>query len=110
MINCMNRDYCKKLIIQLAGQSHPEHYHTKKEESFQVLHGTLDVVLDGHSQALNPGDVLLIEPGKRHSFSTKTGVVVEEVSTRYEKGGSVYTDPHILSGDPDLRKTYLERW
>ena len=39
IINCINRDYCKKLIIQLPRQKHPYHYHKKKEESFQVLYG-----------------------------------------------------------------------
>ncbi len=109
MINCMNRDYCKKLLIQLPGQMHPEHYHQKKEESFQILYGVVDMVIDGTRRRLHPGDKLLIEPGQKHSFSTETGAVIEEVSTKYEKGGSVYTDPAIFSGNPDDRKTYLKR-
>ena len=34
LITIINRDYCKKLIAQLPGQSHPSHYHEKKEETF----------------------------------------------------------------------------
>ena len=37
IINCINRDYCKKIIVQLPGQVHPNHFHQRKEETFQVL-------------------------------------------------------------------------
>lgn len=110
MVKCMDRDYCKKLLIQLPGQSHPEHLHVKKEESFQVLYGAVDVVLDGTQKTLKAGDKLLILPGQKHSFSTKTGAVIEEVSTKYEKGQSTYSDPSIFSSNPDSRKTYLGKW
>ena len=109
LVKCMDRDYCKKLLIQLPGQSHPEHSHKTKEESFQLLYGVLDVVIDGLKRTLYPGNILLIEPGQAHSFSTKTGAIVEEVSTKYAKGGSVYADNSIFSSNPDTRKTYLEK-
>ena len=47
IINCINRTYCKKLIILLPGQKHPSHFHPRKEETFQVLSGLLDVYIDG---------------------------------------------------------------
>ena len=34
MINVINHSYCKKLIIMLPGQKHPEQFHKKKEEMF----------------------------------------------------------------------------
>ena len=34
MIPVINREYCKKYIIALPGQSHPEQYHKIKEETF----------------------------------------------------------------------------
>jgi quercetin dioxygenase-like cupin family protein len=107
MINCMDRDYCKKILVQLPGQVHPEHYHKEKEESFQLLHGDLELILEDSKKSMKPGDILLVKPGQKHSFSTKGGAVIEEVSTKYSKGGSVYTHPEIFSGDPDSRKTYL---
>jgi N-acetylneuraminate synthase len=39
IIDCVNREYCKKLVIQIPNQTHPTHYHEKKEETFQVLWG-----------------------------------------------------------------------
>ncbi len=39
IINVINREYCKKLIVVLPGQRHPEQYHKIKEETFVVLDG-----------------------------------------------------------------------
>ena len=50
IINCINRSYCKKLIIMLPGQSHPAHFHQQKEETFQILSGKLDLFLDGNKK------------------------------------------------------------
>ncbi|MEI9902215.1 MAG: N-acetylneuraminate synthase family protein [Hyphomicrobium sp.] len=54
MVTVVNRDYCKKLIVVLPGQHHPEQYHNKKEETFHVLHGDLRIVLDGNEQICRP--------------------------------------------------------
>lgn len=39
MVTVVNREYCKKLLVMLPGQTHPEQHHQKKEETFVVLHG-----------------------------------------------------------------------
>ena len=44
IINVINREYCKKLIVVLPGQQHPSHYHKVKEETFQVLSGILPLL------------------------------------------------------------------
>ena len=53
----------------LANQQHPAHFHRKKEETFQVLNGSLDVYLDGKHKFLKEGETCLIQPGVWHSFS-----------------------------------------
>ena len=35
ILNCINREYCKKLIVLLPGQNHPFHHPVKKEETFK---------------------------------------------------------------------------
>jgi N-acetylneuraminate synthase len=107
IIDCINREYCKKLIVQVPGQYHPEHCHEKKEETFQVLYGELLLNLAGKEMILRPGDQVLVDRGQVHSFTTRTGVVVEEVSTTHFTNDSFYNDPKIVS-DPALRKTRLE--
>ena len=110
IVNLINREYCKKLVIVFPGQRHPNHRHIKKEEVFQVLHGDLEAVVDGKVHHLKPGDMLLIERGNWHSFTSVGGCVFEEVSTTHVVGDSYYEDPKIAQLDPMQRKTVLEMW
>lgn len=90
MIECVNREYCKKLLILLPGQSHPSHYHVLKEETFVILHGTLSISLDGHKHLLRKGDVMTVERNAVHSFSSEDGCVFEEISTTHYLNDSYY--------------------
>jgi sialic acid synthase SpsE/mannose-6-phosphate isomerase-like protein (cupin superfamily) len=111
LIECINRDYCKKLVIQLPHQRHPAHYHARKEETFQVLYGVLYADIDGHVRELRPGDTALVQPGVWHSFWTEdTGVIFEEVSTRHYDGASFYKDKQINKLKPSERKTTVDNW
>ncbi len=110
IINLINREYCKKLVVVLGGQSHPSHRHMIKEETFQLLWGDLEVTRNDAPTALMPGDLLLIERGTWHSFTSVGGAIFEEVSTTHVKSDSYYADPHIASQDPMLRKTVLDEW
>ncbi|MCO5185707.1 MAG: N-acetylneuraminate synthase family protein [Anaerolineae bacterium] len=110
IVNLINREYCKKLIVMLSGQKHPNHRHKIKEETFQLLWGDLTAMLDGEEVHLKPGDKLLVERGAWHSFSTVNGAIFEEVSTTHIKGDSYYDDSRIASSDPMVRKTVLEDW
>ncbi len=110
LITIINRDYCKKLIAQLPGQSHPSHYHEKKEETFHILSGSMTVKRNDETFDLKKGDTLLIQRRDIHSFKTKTGVIFEEISTKHIKGDSFYIDRNIQRADPILRKTVLEDW
>ncbi len=108
MITVVNREYCKKLIILLPGQKHPEQYHKKKEETFHVLYGDVSIRLDGEEKRIGRGDILVVEKGKKHSFSTKGGAVIEEISSTHWKEDSFYTDPAIARNKN--RKTFLTYW
>ncbi len=110
IIQVINREYCKKLIIQLPRQKHPYHHHKKKEETFQVLSGTLKVEKNGNSTFLTPGDIYLIEPGHWHKFSTFQGVIFEEISTTHFDDDSYYEDPTINMIPRQDRKTIIEHW
>lgn len=109
-IDCINREYCKKIIIQLAGQKHPYHHHKKKEEAFQVLRGELVVELEGKEKTLCPGDVLVVPRGAWHSFRTNNGAIFEEVSTTHFNDDSFYQDPLINRMARENRKTKLINW
>lgn len=108
MITIVNREYCKKLIVMLPGQTHPEQHHRVKEETFVVLHGEMVVALDGVERSLKRGDVVTVARGVRHRFETSEGVVFEEISSTHHSNDSFYTDPAIAA-NPN-RKTYLTYW
>ena len=110
IINVINREYCKKLIIILPGQKHPMHYHKVKEESFQVLYGTLSLTLDGKEMEVKSGQVITVERGVPHAFTSKEGCIFEEVSTTHVKNDSFYEDESIARLDVMERKTILEDW
>jgi sialic acid synthase SpsE/mannose-6-phosphate isomerase-like protein (cupin superfamily) len=108
MITVVNRSYCKKLLINLPGQSHPEQHHKHKEETFHVLHGEVHLHLDGIPRIARPGDVIVIEPGVRHAFSSSTGAIIEEISSTHFVDDSYYTDESISANKN--RKTLLTFW
>lgn len=110
IIDCINRDYCKKIIVQTPGQSHPSHYHKKKEETFQLLWGDLSVNIDGREKSLALGEIVLVQPGVWHAFSTEGGCVFEEVSTTHYNDDSFYKDASINDLKREKRKTVVENW
>lgn len=110
LINIINRSYCKKVLVQLAGQLHPFHFHKLKEETFLVLWGELHVEADGRYKKLERGDTLLVLPGVWHRFWTETGCVFEEISTTAFSDDSVYRDEAINKLSSAQRKTNVDHW
>lgn len=108
IINYINREYCKKIIIMVPGQSHPEHYHKKKEETFHILYGDITIRLNGAEMKCRQGDLVLVERGAVHSFSTDNGGIFEEISTTHYMNDSYYLDPKIAENKK--RKTELTYW
>lgn len=105
IIDVINRDYCKKLLVMLPRQKHPYHFHKKKEETFQLLFGDMEIEADGHAVKLEPGDTFLVQPGTWHKFHTLDGAVVEEISTTHFKNDSFYEDERINAFSLEERKT-----
>ncbi len=110
IIDCVNRDYCKKLVVQLPGQHHPSHCHKKKEETFQVLSGVMEIAISERRYTLMPGDIMVVPRGVWHSFWTQTGVVFEEISTAHHNDDSFYQDKTIDSMPREKRKTRVSQW
>ncbi|WP_446008846.1 N-acetylneuraminate synthase family protein [Candidatus Electrothrix sp.] len=108
IVDCVNRSYCKKLLVMLPRQKHPYHYHAKKEETFQLLHGDLEICLDGHVKKLELGETVLVEPGMWHKFHTLDGAIMEEISSTHYNDDSFYDDELIAKISREHRKTVLE--
>ena len=103
IINCINREYCRKLLVSMPGQKHPTHIHRQKEETFCILYGRISVDLNGNVKEYEPGDSVLVERGVPHGFWSEKGAIIEEVSTTHVIGDSYYDDPKIV--DTEKRKT-----
>jgi len=108
MITVINREYCKRLVIMLPGQRHPEHWHTQKDETFHLLHGEIELVLGGERRRCVKNDVIVISRGVKHEFRSATGAVIEEISSTHSSDDSEYSEPTI--GRNGERKTYVTNW
>jgi len=95
LIHLINREYSKIIVVMLPGQRYPEHKHVQKDETYYVIFGDLCVTADGKTTVLKPGETLSVARGTLHSFRTETGVVFEEIATRYIPGDSQYADEKI---------------
>ena len=110
IINCINRAYCKKLVVMFAGQKHPPHFHKLKEETFQILSGEMFISLDGKIKQLLSGDTILIQPGAWHSFWAEKDCIFEEISTTHFNNDSFYKDKLINKKKREDRKTFVDHW
>ena len=110
LIDCVNREYCKKILVQLPGQSHPYHFHKLKEETFQVLWGEMHLDIDGEERLMKPGDSAVVLPGAWHRFRTECGFIAEEISTTHHNNDSIYKDPAINRLPREERKTVVKHW
>ena len=108
LITIINRGYCKKLLILLPGQTHPGMFHKQKDESFFLLYGDLELKLDHKLVEISEGQIVSIEPGVIHEFSSKGGAIIEEVSSTHLQDDSFYEDEKININKN--RKTFVKYW
>jgi sialic acid synthase SpsE/mannose-6-phosphate isomerase-like protein (cupin superfamily) len=110
LITCYNDEYAKKIVVQLPRQKHPYHYHSEKQETFQLLWGDMELTVDGREHLLKPGELFTVKRGEWHKFHSLHGAVVEEISTRAIPGDSYYEDPLISNLELSERKTSIPNW
>ena len=101
----VNRTYCKKLLLSLPGQVHPAQFHKKKEESFRLIYGDLTLTIDDEDFKMKLGEIVTIEKGMVHKFTSLKGSVVEEISDTHNMNDSFYIDDKITQNKN--RKTII---
>jgi quercetin dioxygenase-like cupin family protein len=87
--------YCGKFLFVNAGQTCPYHRHNLKHETFFVLKGAVRMVIDGAEQMLHEGDILVMPPGQRHSFTGVGPALLLEVSMPSRREDNFFTDRGI---------------
>ncbi|MDD3212509.1 MAG: cupin domain-containing protein [Eubacteriales bacterium] len=69
-------------IVQFqAGQDFKAHYHNVMEENFFILEGEVDIVVDGVTHHLTPGQLIHIEPSEVHYVVNHSNAPVKMIST-----------------------------
>jgi N-acetylneuraminate synthase len=87
--------YCGKFLFVDDGQTCPYHHHDAKHETFYVVRGTLRMVVDDEPRVMHAGDVLVMEPGKRHAFTGIGPALILEVSMPSTRGDNFFADRAI---------------
>lgn len=109
MLTLINDVYCKKYLILLPHQIHPEQWHNQKQETFVILGGDMILFVDGVKRECNVGDIVTILPGQKHEmWGGINGAVIEEISTTHDPKDSYYSDYEIMKNKS--RKTFVEHW
>ena len=90
-----------------SGQTHPTQYHNVKEETFRILHGEVEIILNGEIKRLSRGEEALVRSGTKHSFKAITNSIIEELSTTSINSDSFYEDEKINKLERNERKTIL---
>lgn len=55
-----------QVVVMDAGETIPDHYHKRSREFYRVLAGECRLIVNGETHRLQPGDMLLMEPGDVH--------------------------------------------
>ena len=88
--------YCGKYLFVFDGQQCPAHSHRVKHETFFVVRGCLNVILDGEPIVLQMGQVLPVPPGRVHSFEGKGNALLLELSMPCQVSDNWFEDPNIM--------------
>jgi len=71
----------------------------------------MTVDLEGEARTMRAGDMLTVERGAKHCFSSKDGAVFEEVSTTHFTNDSFYEHKEIEDNpNRKTRLTFLSSW
>ena len=90
--------YCGKFLFVDDGQTCPYHRHNRKHETFFVLKGRVRMVVDDEEKTLREGDVLVMPPGQRHSFTGIGPALLLEVSMPSIRQDNFFADRAIGNG------------
>ncbi|NQU40051.1 MAG: D-lyxose/D-mannose family sugar isomerase [Lentisphaerae bacterium] len=96
--NEIEAGYCGKLLFVFDGQTCPTHWHQGKHETFFIVRGEVEMVLDGTARVMRAGDCLPVPPGKPHRFTGQGPALLLEVSTPCLVEDNLFENQNIPSG------------
>jgi quercetin dioxygenase-like cupin family protein len=90
--------YCGKFLFVADGQTCPYHRHDRKHETFFVLKGRVRMIIDEQEKVLGEGEILVMPPGQRHSFTGIGPALLLEVSMPSIRQDNFFADAEIGEG------------
>ncbi len=93
--NEIEAGYCSKFMFVFDGQTCPYHHHKVKHETFYIVKGTANMVVDGEEVVKKEGEVRVIKPGTMHSFTGAGPCLLLETSMPSVPGDSYFNDDRI---------------
>jgi quercetin dioxygenase-like cupin family protein len=87
--------YCGKFLFVEDRQTCPYHRHDIKHETFFVMKGRVRMVIDGAERILSEGELLVMPPGQRHSFTGVGPALLLEVSMPSRRSDNFFADDAI---------------
>jgi mannose-6-phosphate isomerase-like protein (cupin superfamily) len=99
---CNNRLYCAKILTVRRGAICSLHYHNKKDETFYVVSGSVNLKLLDKTFTMSEGMSVRIPPTAAHRFwvdkTAKEDAVIFEISTQHTEEDVVrIEDSRILA-------------
>ena len=83
--------YCGKVLYLKKGHTCPLHYHKEKHETFFIWKGKVEMEVDGEKVLMKPGDVLIMEQGKKHKFTAlEEDAIIFEFSGEHKEEDSYF--------------------
>jgi mannose-6-phosphate isomerase-like protein (cupin superfamily) len=76
-------DYCVKELHLVKGAKCSYHYHKKKKETFFVVYGAIELVLDSITHKVTAGGFVTVEREQKHSFKGLKHTLLIECSTEH---------------------------
>jgi quercetin dioxygenase-like cupin family protein len=83
-----NEKYCGKILQVNEGYQCSYHFHKLKDETFYILEGMIEIVVNGENQIMREGDTLRLPPNTRHTFYAVKNSKILEVSTQHFENDS----------------------
>jgi len=90
--------YCGKYLFVFDRQTCPMHRHRDKLETFLIVKGRVRMDYDGVQREMAPGEVLLIERWKYHSFTGLGPALLLEISMPCVVADNYFADTTIPLG------------
>ena len=88
--------YCGKFLVLFDAQRCPCHSHRMKHETFYVVKGQLEMIVDDVPRRMSEGDLLVMPPGRRHTFAAYGGgALILEVSMPSIRQDNFFDDHRI---------------